>query len=59
MTDTFTVPADLAVGTYEIEVAILDSDGTEPETVALPPLQLGIEGRGDDGWYAISQLVVE
>jgi hypothetical protein len=58
VTDTFTVPDGLASGTYEIEVAILDRAGQDPATDPLPPLQLGIEGRGTDGWYVLSQLTV-
>ncbi len=57
--DTFTVPANLPAGTYDVEVAIVDRAGTTPTTQALPPLQLGITGRGSDGWYAISQLTVQ
>jgi len=56
--DTFTVPADLPAGTYDIEVAIVDRAGTDPTTAPLPPLQLGIEGRGTDGWYALSTVTV-
>ena len=59
VTDTFTLPSDLPAGTYEVEVAILDRAGQNPTTEPLPPLQLGIEGRGSDGWYALSQLSVE
>jgi len=46
-------------GTYAIEVALLDRAGTAPDTDPLVPLYLGIEGRGADGWYAISELTVE
>jgi hypothetical protein len=59
VTDTFTIPADLPAGTYDIEIALVDRAGTEPDTRALPPLYLGIDGRGSDGWYAISQLNVQ
>ncbi len=57
--DGFTVPADLAPGTYALEVALLDRAGTDPATDPLAPLGLGIEGRDGDGWYEISQIVVE
>lgn len=57
--DTFTLPEDLEPGTYRIEVAVLDRDGTQPSTTALPPLQLAFEGRGADGWYELSELEVE
>jgi hypothetical protein len=58
LTDTFTVPASLANGDYEVELAIVDRAGTDPATNPLPPQYLGIEGRGSDGWYALSQLRV-
>jgi hypothetical protein len=57
--DAYAVPADLAAGTYTIELALLDRDGASPDTKALPPLRLGNEGRRPDGWYAISTLEVE
>jgi hypothetical protein len=53
------VPHDLPRGNYQLEVAILDRAGTNPDTRPLPPLQLGIAGRNNDGWYTLSQLVVE
>lgn len=57
--DTFTVPSSLPAGTYAIEVAILDRAGTDPATDPLPPLRLAMEGRGSDGWYALSSIEVE
>lgn len=57
--DAFTVPDDLPPGEYAIDVAILDRAGVEPATAPLPPLRLGIEGRGDDGWYRLSALRVD
>ena len=59
VTDTFTLPDDIPSGTYAIELAIVDRAGENPATNPLPPLYLGIEGRGSDGWYALSQLTVE
>ena len=59
LVDTFTVPTDLPAGTYDIGVALLDRAGTNPPTDPLPPIHLGIAGRGTDGWYAVSQLTVE
>ena len=59
ISDTFTVPATLPPGTYSIEVALLDRPGTNPTTIPLAPLFLGIEGRGSDGWYALSTLEVQ
>ena len=57
--DTFSLPADLPTGVYQLEVALLDRDGTEPATTALAPTQLAIEGRDAEGWYAVSELTVE
>ena len=57
--DSFTVPSDLAPGTYQIELAILDRAGENPATAALPPLQLATAGRAADGWYPLSSLTVE
>lgn len=48
--DTLRAPADLAAGEYELAVAVVD-----PATGG-PVVRLGIEGRGDDGWYAVSRL---
>lgn len=53
------VPDDLPPGRYAIEVAILDRPGTTPATDPLPPLQLGIAGRRDDGWYTLSHIEIE
>jgi hypothetical protein len=55
----FTVPAELPAGTYHIELAILDRPGVNPVTEPLPPLQLAIEGRRDDGWYPLSRIEVK
>jgi len=57
--DSFPVPADLPVGDYTVELALLDRPGVNPTTQPLVPIWLGIEGRDDDGWYEISELTVE
>jgi len=57
--DRLTVPPDLPPGAYALEVALLDRPGHDPETAALPPLRLAPEGRGEDGWTAVSQVRVE
>jgi hypothetical protein len=57
--DSVTVPEDIPAGTYEIDVALLDRDGVDPDTKALPPLFLGIAGRRPDGWYSVSQLTIK
>lgn len=57
--DTVSIPADLPPGKYRVGLALLDRDGTNPETHALPPLRLGNSGRGDDGWYEVSEFTVK
>ena len=57
--DMFTVPANLPPGDYHIDVALVDRAGTHPTTAPLPPLHLGVVGRGADGFYTVSQLTVE
>ena len=59
LADQFDVPADLPRGRYRLQLAILDRAGREPETRPLPPLQLGVAGRGEDGWYDLSQITIE
>lgn len=59
MEERFTVPSDIPAGSYRLEVAILDRAGTNPDTQPLPPLRLGISGRGEDGWYELSRILVE
>ncbi len=59
VSDSITIPANLPKGAYEIDIAVLDRDGQAPATQALPPLQLGIDGRGTDGWYTLSRMTVE
>jgi len=56
--DSFDLPADLEPRVYALEVALLDRAGTAPDTTALPPTRLGIEGRTADGWYAVSEVTV-
>jgi Domain of unknown function (DUF4832) len=50
--DPLFVPQDLADGTYELSVAMLD-----PFTLQ-PGIRLGIEGRGTDGWYPMGSVRV-
>lgn len=50
--DPLFVPQDLAPGTYELSVAMLD-----PFTLQ-PGIRLAIEGRGNDGWYPLGNLRV-
>ena len=57
--DVVDLATDLAPGTYDVDVALLDRAGTEPETAPLPPTHLATEGRDEDGWVVVSQLTVE
>jgi hypothetical protein len=58
VTETLPIPADLPAGTYALELALLDRAGTNPTTIPLPPLHLGIAGRRPDGWYQVSEVIV-
>jgi len=58
VSDRFTVPATLPAGEYDLDVALVDRAGTNPTTTPLPPLQLGIGGRLNDGWYRLSRITV-
>ncbi len=50
---TLYVPENLAEGTYDFRVAMLD-----PRTDQ-PTIRFGNEGRQDDGWYAMGSLTVK
>lgn len=50
--DPLFVPPDLAPGTYELSVALLDPISTQPG------IRLAIEGRDADGWYALGKIRV-
>ena len=56
--DTFELPADVRPGVYSIEVALLDRDGTNPATTALPPTRLANVDQKDDGWMPVSTIEV-
>jgi hypothetical protein len=51
--DTVYVPQDLDEGTYDLRIAMLD-----PRT-GKPAIRFAIEGRLDDGWYAMGSLMVK
>ncbi len=51
--DSFKVPDDLSPGIYWLEVAIL------PIVQRNESLQLAIEGRRADGWYALSKITIK
>ena len=52
VTDQIRLPADLPPGRYRLSLAIVDPASRQPV------VQLGIEGRADDGWYPLSTLNV-
>ena len=58
MQESVQLPEDLPAGKYRLEVAILDRAGAVPETRPLPPLQLAMVGRAEDGWYTLSQIEI-
>lgn len=49
--ETLKLPRALSPGAYDLRVAFLGPDGKAV-------LKLGIAGRGDDGWYTVSQVAV-
>jgi len=52
VTDRVVLPADLPPGEYALSLAIVG------ETSEGPVVRLGIAGRGEDGWYALSRIRV-
>jgi hypothetical protein len=52
VTDSIRLPDDLSPGTYTLSMGIVDQRGTQPV------VQLGIEGRTEDGWYPLSTIVI-
>jgi hypothetical protein len=49
---TVYIPDDLAMGTYDIRIAMLD------QRTSKPAIRFAIEGRQDDGWYAMGTVVM-
>jgi hypothetical protein len=50
--DTIRLPNDLPPGTYRLSLAVVGEEHTEPV------VQLGIEGRSDDGGYPLSTVTI-
>ena len=50
---TLYVPENLAAGSYDFRVAMLDRRTEQPA------IRLAIEGRQDDGWYCMGSLTVK
>lgn len=48
--DTLLLPADMPGGEYSLSVAVVAADSLQPV------IRLGIKGRGEDGWYALSKV---
>jgi len=51
--ETISLPESLPAGEYTLAIAVV---GVDTEA---PVVQLGIEGRGPDGWYALSKVTIE
>lgn len=52
LTETLQWPAPLSPGRYELALAVVDPTTHEPT------VRLAIAGRGEDGWYPLSQVEV-
>ena len=50
---TLYVPDNLADGTYDFRVAMLDPRSGRPA------IRFAIEGRQDDGWYKLGSIMVK
>ena len=50
--DSIRLPDDLSPGNYKLSIAVVGEEETEPV------VQLGIEGRDEDGWYPLSTLEI-
>jgi hypothetical protein len=50
--DTMPVPGNLALGEYNLSIAVVREKSEEPV------VRLGIKGRADDGWYPLSKIEV-
>ena len=50
--DSIRLPDDLSPGTYKLSVGVVGEEDTQPV------VELGIEGRSEDGWYPLSTMTV-
>ena len=50
--ETIRLPDDLKPGDYKLSIAVVGEEDVEPL------VQLGIEGRSEDGWYSLSKISV-
>ena len=52
VSETIRMPDDLKPGHYQLSIGVVGEKG------AKPLVQLGIEGRSEDGWYSLSKIRV-
>jgi hypothetical protein len=52
ITESFKLPRELKQGSYELALGVVDPGTSEPA------IRLAIAGRGEDGWYPLSQIEV-
>ena len=50
--DSIQLPDDVSPGTCTLSIAVVGEEDSEPV------VQLGIEGRSEDGWYSLSTVTV-
>jgi hypothetical protein len=50
--DLIRLPDDLLPGTYKLSIAVVGENDTEPV------VQLGIEGRNEEGWHPLSTVAI-
>jgi hypothetical protein len=50
--DSIRLPDDLSPGTYKLSIAVVGEGDVKPV------VQLGIEGRSEDGWYPLSTVTI-
>ena len=51
ISDTVLLAKDMPAGTYELAIGVVGGDER-------PVVRLGIKGRGEDGWYRLSKILV-
>jgi hypothetical protein len=56
--DSIIIPGDIKPGKYTLSLAVT---GVAPENegIVKPVVQLGIEGKKDDGWYKLSEITID
>jgi len=52
VSDAVALPEDIPAGGYVLSLGVVGAEGTQPV------VQLGVKGRGEDGWYALSRLKI-